>query len=223
MEGLALPGTPSVVVLPVKGGAGAKSRLGAAGAGGLALSMALDCLEAVLGCPPQAVAAVVVVTADPAVGQGAAAVALGLGARRRLRVVADPGGGLDAAASAGLDAAGLDAAGAEPARAVLLADLPALRPDDLVRALAAADGRRAAVVPDAAGTGTVLLTLAPGATLRTAFGEGSAAAHESLGAARHDLDLVRLRRDVDTVADLAQALTLGVGPRTAAVLAARAR
>ncbi len=216
MEGLALPGTPWAVVLPVKGGRGAKSRLGAAGAGGVALAMALDCLEAVLACPAATVGDVVVVTADPAVSAGAAATAAALRAGQRLRVVADPGGGLDAAA-----AAGLAAVGASTRRAVLLADLPSLRAGDLVAALAAVGAGGAALVPDAEGTGTVLLTAAPGAPTRTAFGERSASAHEALGARRLDLDLPHLRRDVDTATDLARAVALGVGRRTAAVLAAR--
>lgn len=217
-------------MVPVKGGHRAKSRLGADGAGGLALAMALDCLDAVLGCSPALVGAVVVVTADPAVRDGArlaAEAVAGAGAGGgRLRVLEDPGGGLDAAVSAGLSAAGE----AVP-RAVLLADLPALRPGDLGAALDAArahtatghaaTGQRSAVVPDAAGTGTTLLTMGPGTTLRTAFGEGSARAHQDRGAVRLELALPRLRRDVDTPADLAEAEALGVGARTAAVLAAR--
>lgn len=218
-------------MVPVKGGHRAKSRLGADGAGGLALAMALDCLDAVLGCSPALVGAVVVVTSDPAVRDDAllaaeAVAGAGAGGARRLHVLEDPGGGLDAAVRAGLSAAG-DAA----PRAVLLADLPALRPGDLGAALDAArahaatghaaTGQRSAVVPDAAGTGTTLLMMGPGTTLRTAFGEGSARAHQDRGAVRLELALPRLRRDVDTPADLAEAEALGVGARTAAVLAAR--
>ena len=47
--------------------------------------------------------------------------------------------------------------------------------------------------------------------------EGAAALDAELTA----LDLPRLRRDVDTAADLNEALTLGVGPRTAAALGPR--
>jgi 2-phospho-L-lactate guanylyltransferase len=205
------------LVLPVKGGPRAKSRLGglAAGgaAGGLALAVALDCLDAVRGCPR--VGAVVVVTGDPLV---AAAVRAPGG----VRVVGDPGAGLDAAA-----AAGLAALGPGRPRAVLLADLPCLRPHDLGAALDAADaqlaaGRAAAVVPDAAGTGTVLLAQGPGPVRPTRFGPGSAAAHAADGAVRLELALPRLRRDVDTPADLEAALALGVGPATLAALAALA-
>ncbi len=212
-------------MLPVKGGHLAKSRLGAGGAGGLALAMALDCLDAVLGCSAALVGAVVVVTSDPAVRDGAvlaqeavggAGPGTGAGSGRRLRVLEDPGGGLDAAVAAGLAEAGEAAA-----RAVLLADLPALRPGDLGAALDAARGHPAAVVPDASGTGTVLLTMAPGTLLTTAFGEGSARAHRDRGAVHLELSSPRLRRDVDVPADLAEAEALGVGRRTAAVLAAR--
>ncbi len=194
------------LVLPVKGGAAAKSRLGASASPGLALAIALDCLEAVLGATRAA--DVVVVSADPVVRAGAEA----LGAR----TVDDPGAGLDAAAGTGLAALG-----AHRPRAVLLADVPCLRPGDLDAALAAAGAHPAAVVPDAGGDGTVLLTRGPGPARPTRFGPGSAAAHEAAtgwGAVRLDLDLPRLRRDVDTPADLAGALALGVGPRTTAAL-----
>lgn len=195
------------LVLPVKGGPGAKSRLGG-GWDGIALALALDCLDAVVDCPPRVVGDVVVVTSDTEV---AAAVAL-----TRARSVADPGGGLDAAVGAGL--AALDA---DRPRAVLLADLPSLHPSDLVSALAAAVQHPSALVPDAHGDGTVLLTWRAGPVRPTRFGPGSAAAHAADGAHRLDLDLPRLRGDVDTPADLARALRRGTGPPTSAAAAAR--
>ena len=204
------------LVLPVKGGAGAKSRLGAPPA--LATAIVLDCLDAVLDCPD--VARAVVVTADDT----AAADARAAGAD----VVREshPGAGLRAALRDGL-------AAADGPVAVLLADLPALRPADLSaalraadRALRGADGADApgdppamAFVPDADRTGTVLLAGLDPAALRPAFGSGSAAGHARSGARRLDLSLPRLRRDVDTREDLATALALGVGPRTAAAVA----
>jgi 2-phospho-L-lactate guanylyltransferase len=198
------------LVLPVKGGPGAKSRLGLGGrAPHVALAMSMDCLEAVLACP--SVARVVVVTGDAATRDAASA----LGAD----VVADPpaGGGLTAAIGAGL------ASVAGPA-AVLLPDLPCLRPEDLTHALeevreALARGSSSAFVPDADGIGTVLLAGPDPAALRPRFGGASAAAHEADGATRLELGLPRLRRDVDTPAALAQALRLRVGRRTAATLA----
>ena len=74
------------------------------------------------------------------------------------------------------------------------------------------------VVPDAEGSGTVLLAGRTPADLDPAFGPDSLTEHVRRGAVRLDLDLPRLRRDVDTPADLDQALALGVGPRTATAL-----
>jgi 2-phospho-L-lactate guanylyltransferase len=205
------------VVLPLKGGREAKSRLRAAlGAGpgvgdALATAMALDCLSAVVAC--RAVDRALVVTADRDLGTAANA----LGAH--VVPESSPGAGLAAAVRDGIRAAG-------GPTAVLLGDLPALRPDDLARALTAAASRLypqgphpMAFVPDAEGTGTVLLAAADVADLAAAFGPGSAAAHTRLGAARLDLALPRLRRDVDVVADLDVAAGWGLGPRTSYLLA----
>ncbi|WP_369811094.1 2-phospho-L-lactate guanylyltransferase [Quadrisphaera sp. DSM 44207] len=202
------------MVLPVKGGPGAKSRLGgpAAPRAALATAVALDCLDAVLAASRTAAAHVV--TADPQV----AARARDAGGR----VVAEscPGAGLLAAVGDGVRAA----AQAGGPVAVLLADLPCLRPRVLDDALAAVEGALArgaasVLVPDAEGTGTVLLAAADAERLHPRFGAGSAAAHAAAGALRLDLDAPRLRRDVDTPGELAQAQRLGVGPRTAAALA----
>lgn len=99
--------------------------------------------------------------------------------------------------------------------AALVGDLPALRPDELAAALAQAVHVPAAYVPDAAGTGTTLLTAMPGTELRPEFGPGSAGRH-----ARHAVALHAgpgLRADVDTEADLVAAAALGLGPATALV------
>lgn len=198
------------VVVPVKGGAGAKSRLhpppGVAREE-LALALATDCLTAVCsGMPP---GRVLVVTSDERVRT----VARGLGTV----VVADPGAGLDGAVLAGRDHA---LAGSPDAPvAVLLGDLPALDVGDLVTALGAAAAYPMAVVPDASGTGTVLLTARRGRDLVPAFGAGSAARHEAAGHHRLELDLPRLRTDVDDDRALRAALALGVGPATRGVLA----
>ena len=99
--------------------------------------------------------------------------------------------------------------------AAMCADLPALRTDDLTRALAArASGRW--YVADAAGTGTTLLVAAPGSDLDPHFGVGSAAAHASSGAVPVPDSLASLRADVDTDVDLAAARALGLGPHTRA-------
>lgn len=99
----------------------------------------------------------------------------------------------------------------------LLADLPALRPEELAQALVAAAQHPRSYVPDADGTGTTLLAARPGVPLEPAFGTGSAARHATAAVA---LDAgPGLRRDVDTAADLSAAVALGVGPATAALLA----
>lgn len=102
----------------------------------------------------------------------------------------------------------------------LLADLPALRPQELAAALVAAALQPRSYVPDAEGTGTTLLAARPGSSLDPAFGTGSAARHATAAVA---LDAgPGLRRDVDTAADLSAAIALGVGPATAALLAGEA-
>lgn len=101
------------------------------------------------------------------------------------------------------------ASGIEGAIAVIPADLPALRPEELTEALSRAGDR--SFVPDAQGTGTVLLA-APAGPLLPRFGPGSALAHERCGARRLAGGWPTLRRDVDTASDLAEALRLGWMP-----------
>lgn len=199
---------PWNLVLPVKGGVDAKTRLGL-GADGprLALAMALDCVSAVLATPT--VRQALVVTADADTADAVRALG-GL-------VVPDPGGGLAGAVAAGLRAAPDGPTG------VLLADLPCLTPSALDAGLDAVTcvlrtGAGSVVVPDCDGHGTVLLAAGGPRELRPAFGGASAAAHERYGATRLDLDLPRLRRDVDTPQDLRAAVRIGIGPRTAATL-----
>lgn len=222
------------VVVPVKESDRAKSRLAAPhplSRPALASAVAEDTLEQVCRALPPA--QVIVVTSD----RHAREVAGRLGAQ----VVSDPGAGLNAAVRAGLastaDAevqsttsarvgsttdggiqsttdAGVDRG--RPGWAVLLGDLPALRAADLRTALERCAAHPACVVPDADGTGTVLLTSTVGPP-EPRFGSGSAARH-AVDATRLELDLPRLRRDVDTATDLAHAVTLGVGPRTAEAL-----
>jgi 2-phospho-L-lactate guanylyltransferase len=102
--------------------------------------------------------------------------------------------------------------------AALVGDLPALRAAELADALTRAAGHPRAHVPDAAGTGTTLLTARPGVALAPAFGAGSAARHAADSVPLPGGD--GLRHDVDTAEDLRAAAGLGVGPATAAVLAA---
>lgn len=204
---------PWHLVVPVKGGTGAKSRLeppeGVSRAA-LAEAMAQDTLTAAAGGMPGG--RVFVVAGDERVAEWAD--------RLGATVVPDPGQGLDGAVRAGLVAA-LDAA--DSAVAVLLGDVPALRSADLAAALGAAAAYDRAFVPDAVGTGTVLLTARRPALMRPRFGPRSAARHESAGHHRLDVALPSLRTDVDDADDLAVAAVLGLGPRSAALLGRASR
>jgi 2-phospho-L-lactate guanylyltransferase len=168
----------------------------------LALAMVRDTAAAVLAAAT--VAELIVVTDDPVAGDAVRE----LGAR----VVPDPGGGLNAAMRFGAD----EAAGLSAYRVVLAGDLPALRPGQLDDALGRVSGR--CFVPDAAGTGTVLLAVPPRQVLDPRFGGLSAAAHAASGAVRLRGDWPGLRQDVDTAADLGVVLTLGAGRQTCGLL-----
>ena len=200
------------LVVPVKGAPDAKSRLELdreAARLDLARAMALDTVEAAL--TSHAVEVVLVVTSDVPVASAAAAAGA--------RVESDPGAGLNAAVCHGRDVLAAESDGPV---AILLADLPAVRPDDLTDALRVCAQHRSAFVPDTEGSGTVLLSALHARDLLPDFGPGSATRHARI-AWRLDLDLARLRRDVDLVSSLDAAVELGVGPRTAAALAARPR
>jgi 2-phospho-L-lactate guanylyltransferase len=201
------------VVVPVKRVERAKTRLTGAVPGRgheeLVLALAADTVSAVLSSP--AVARVIVVTDD----LRAAAELGGLGAL----VVPDlPGAGLNPALEHGAAAAA--AAGPADGVAVVGADRPALRPADLAAALALAARHDRSFLPDAAGTGTALLTARSGVPLGPRFGPDSAAAHAASGAVLLRGEWMSLRHDTDTAADLGVARRLGVGTRTSAVLAA---
>jgi 2-phospho-L-lactate guanylyltransferase len=201
-------GSRWVALVPIKRLAVAKTRLRGAVAGipldRLVLAMAIDTVTAVLSCP--GVRRVLVVTDDPT--PAAALSALGAECVRD-----EPAGGLNAA----LEHAARHAV--ESCVVALTADLPALRTAELSSALEAAWAAAARVfVPDAGGTGTVLLAAPGGAPLRPRFGDDSAAAHASSGALRLDGAWPSLRRDVDTGADLDAAIALGLGRHSAAVV-----
>lgn len=186
----AAPRCPWVVVVPLKGLDAAKSRLSALGAptrAQVALAMAQDCVSACV----EAVGAgqVLVVTSDPRI----AAAMKALGAA----VQPDAGDGLNAAARAGADRARRDHPGAGVA--VVVGDLPCLRAHDLRQVLDAAAAIPRAFVPDAEGTGTVIVTARPGVTLEPRFGPGSAARHAALGARLEAPALVRLDRSESVV------------------------
>ena len=200
------------LVIPVKELALAKSRLsGLAGPrrAELALAMAADTVAAAAACP--VISAVIVVTDDDVAGAA-------LGSLGAVIVPDEPAAGLNPALVFG--AAYAAARWPGRGRAALAADLPALGPAEIGRALAAASGWPEAFVPDAAGSGTTLYTAGPAAEFCPRFGPGSRDRHRAGGAMELDLaDVPGLRRDVDTPADLRSAAGLGLGPRTS-VLAA---
>ncbi|OIJ89635.1 2-phospho-L-lactate guanylyltransferase [Streptomyces colonosanans] len=201
------------VVVPVKALARAKSRLSDTATDGLrpglALAFAQDTVAAALSCT--AVGDVAVVTDDPLAGRELAA----LGARI---VPEEQAGGLNAALAHA--AAVVRRLRPDGAVASLNADLPALRPWELTRVLDAAADFPRAFLPDTAGIGTTLLSATRGRELRPAFGVDSRVRHRASGAMELALDAVdSVRQDVDTGDDLRAALTLGVGPRTAAAAA----
>jgi 2-phospho-L-lactate guanylyltransferase len=207
------PPTHWVVVVPVKRLDAAKTRLDRPDRAEVALAMARDTVAAAAAC--DLVHAVLVVTDDPRAARALAGVA---------DMVADePGRGLNPALEHGADVARQRWAGC--AVAALAADLPALRPAELGRALTLAPGTGRGLVADAAGKGTVLLMAAPAVALDPRFGPDSRAGHRADGVS--DLtDLVGgeapgLRRDVDTVADLVAAAGLGLGVYTGALALGR--
>jgi 2-phospho-L-lactate guanylyltransferase len=200
------------VLVPVKVLAQAKSRLAVLTGerrGELALALACDTVAAVLRCDQAA--RVIVITDDQVAGGALAA----LGA---LVIPDEPRDGLNAALRHGAGYASSRWPGS--GSAALSADLPALRPGEIGRALRAAAAWPTAFVADAAGDGTTLYTAAPGTPFRPAFGLGSRARHAAEGATELDLAGVPgLRRDVDTPADLRGAAALGLGPRSAPLAA----
>ncbi|MGB5953688.1 MAG: 2-phospho-L-lactate guanylyltransferase [Ornithinimicrobium sp.] len=194
------------VIVPVKEQAVAKSRLTApAGVSksALAHAMARDTVQAATAAVAQG--AVAVVTCDVAMTAWAT--------HQGIATIADPGQGLNAAVNAAQSVLSTGP------MAVLLGDLPALRPEQLRSALIECSRHPLAFVPDHSGTGTVLLaSTRPG--LVPCFGENSAWRHEqATGAVRLALPVDGLRQDVDDATDLAAAVALGVGAHTRRVLA----
>lgn len=173
----------------------------------LALAIAADTVRAALACP---VTTVVIAVSDDA---RAAPVLRELGAV----VVPDlPDAGLNPALVHG---ASVPEVPAGAGVAAIAADLPALRPRELADVLARTEQPRVVVVADAAGVGTTLLAAADAERFRPMFGADSRAQHLAAGAVDlSDVAGPSLRCDVDTLADLAAAHSLGLGPATAQVV-----
>jgi 2-phospho-L-lactate/phosphoenolpyruvate guanylyltransferase len=101
-------------------------------------------------------------------------------------------------------------------------DLPALKPESVVRILDASRPYPRSFIADASGIGTTIL-VAHGVELAPQFQGRSAAAHHASGAVSLSAGAIGspvadARRDVDTEADLAAAIGLGVGPATRALV-----
>jgi 2-phospho-L-lactate guanylyltransferase len=195
------------LLVPVKRLEVAKSRiaLSAADRADLALAMATDTVAAAVACA--LVDRVVVVTDD----LRAVAALTGPG----VTVVADtPDAGLNPALRHG-------AVAAAGGRIVAVsADLPALTANDLATVLAAAGTHPRGVVADESGTGTTVLTAMSVEEFAPSFGVASFSAHRRDGS----VDLTAMaapsvRRDVDTLDGLRDAVRLGVGAATQQVVA----
>jgi 2-phospho-L-lactate guanylyltransferase len=199
-----------VAVVPVKEPKLAKSRLGPQlepWRTDLAAAFATDLLTALLGS--SRVELVVVV--------GGRRLSTDLLDHERLRTLPDPGD-LNVAVSHGIAWARQERPPA--ATLVLAGDLPAATSEVVDRLLGSTPSGPLYVIPDLEGIGSTGLLIGPETELTPAFGDASLARHQAAGAAVVDLDgIERLRRDVDTAAQLEAAVNLGVGERTRKVLA----
>lgn len=101
---------------------------------------------------------------------------------------------------------------------VLQGDLPALQPQELGEAIAAARAHPRSFVGDRHGTGTSAL-FALGVALDPRFGQDSAERHRHSGAIELTGAWPGLRCDIDTPDDLLVARRLGVGATTAQAIA----
>jgi 2-phospho-L-lactate/phosphoenolpyruvate guanylyltransferase len=101
-------------------------------------------------------------------------------------------------------AAAIDEVVSEPLVAIVAADLPSLRAEEVEELLAATPERGIAIARALDG-GTNAVSMRPPGLVRTHFGElGSAAVHAALGVDHVVLDLPGLAFDVDTPEDLAR-------------------
>jgi 2-phospho-L-lactate guanylyltransferase len=203
-------GAPADVglVIAVKRLAAAKTRLApvfsAATREAVVLAMMVDTIKAALAVP--ALLTVTVVTPD----QVAAEAALGMGAH----VVADPTpDGHRNPLNNAISAAETVIRDSTSNIVALQGDLPALQPQELAEAIAAARSYPRSFVGDRHGTGTSAL-FAFGVGLEPLFGPDSARRHQHSGAIELTGAWPGLRCDIDTPDDLLVARRLGVGTAT---------
>jgi 2-phospho-L-lactate guanylyltransferase len=197
------------VLVPVKPPAIAKSRLAPLGDDvrrDLASAFATDTVAALMTC--EAVSRVLVVTDDHVLAR----------AMSDLGVDVIPDGTSDLNGTLLQAAAEMHRREPTLRLAAVCADLPALRPTELSSALAAAAATGMSFVADQDRVGTTVVIASDLEAFRPAFGAGSRRQHLDGGAHEVDgVDVPSVRRDVDDPDDLAQALALGVGPRTSLV------
>jgi 2-phospho-L-lactate guanylyltransferase len=197
-------------IVPIRSWTTGKSRLGLDDGqrASLARAFALDVVEVLKESPD--IARVLVVTSDDDVRA----------AMDGVDVVPDDGRSQDDAVSRGCEHA---VAGGSRAVVVVPSDLPCLTAAalaEVVRMNVSMPGGHAhAFCPDSEGDGTSIVVSRDASSLVTAYGPGSAAAHESAGLVPLLEAPLQARRDVDTLAHLREAESMGVGPRTAAAIA----
>ncbi|MFE7421186.1 2-phospho-L-lactate guanylyltransferase [Rhodococcus sp. NPDC057529] len=103
--------------------------------------------------------------------------------------------------------------------AVVVADLPALRPDDFSAASAIAANFHFSFVADQDGRGTTALFFSDSMAGQPRFGPNSSRAHTLAGSVELDMQGIDgIRRDVDEVEHLEATCELGLGDHTRAAL-----
>lgn len=210
-----------VIVVPVKSTTRAKTRLvtepeGLIDNAALAAAFAYDTVEAAL--TSDQVRLVLVVTDDLELSEGMRELGAVVVQEDTELPIESPGfARLNEAITYGEDVARF----AHDARfvAVLTGDLPALKGDELSAVLTEASHYQRSFVADSTGIGTALLAAGPASRLDPRFGYDSAASHLSTGAAPIKVAARSVRSDIDTLLDLHEAAGLGLGTRTALLLA----
>jgi 2-phospho-L-lactate guanylyltransferase len=203
------------VVIAVRGGPGAKSRLSgrldAERREALVEAMLADMLAALAGCP--AVLRTCVTTPTPSLARRAARAGAVVILERET-------GDLNAA----FDRARQRIAAAAPETILVLlpGDLPTLDPAELEVCLEAADPERLVLAPASADGGTGALVLRAGIPFPLAFGAGSLGKHlaaaRTLGLAAQVVRTPSLGFDIDRPSDLDAFLAMGGGGCTADLL-----
>jgi 2-phospho-L-lactate/phosphoenolpyruvate guanylyltransferase len=193
-------------IVPIRSWTTGKSRLGLDDAERTSLgrAFALDLIDVLQQSPD--IDLVVVVTADDDVRA----------AVDGCDVVQDRGRSQDDAVSQGCAHA---LASGRTHAIVVPSDLPCLTVDALAEVVRMSEGHEHAFCPDAEGDGTSIIVSRDPVGLVTSYGPGSAAAHRAAGLIPLVAAPAEACRDVDTVAHLREAESLGVGRRTAAAIA----